>query len=94
MAEFPKFSQQNAQKNNPRILTHYVVSSNPDVLFGNDMRIAYFDCFPVRGDMIVAAMLDAGLDAAMLRSQLATLGLEFELAISSGNSLRRKSNTF
>ncbi len=41
------------------------------------MRIAYFDCFAgAAGDMIVAAMLDAGLDFELLRDQLATLGLE------------------
>ena len=41
------------------------------------MRIAYFDCFAgAAGDMIVAAMLDAGLDAEHLRAQLATLGIE------------------
>ncbi|MHC4156045.1 MAG: nickel pincer cofactor biosynthesis protein LarC [Planctomycetota bacterium] len=40
------------------------------------MRIAYFDCFAgAAGDMIVAAMLDAGLDAEYLRAQLATLGI-------------------
>jgi uncharacterized protein (TIGR00299 family) protein len=41
------------------------------------MRIAYFDCFAgAAGDMIVAAMLDAGLDAEHLKAQLATLGIE------------------
>jgi len=41
------------------------------------MRIAYFDCFAgAAGDMIVAAMLDAGLEAEFLRAQLATLGIE------------------
>ena len=40
------------------------------------MKIAYFDCFAgAAGDMIVAAMLDAGLNADFLKSQLATLGL-------------------
>ena len=40
------------------------------------MKIAYFDCFAgAGGDMIVAAMLDAGLDVKFLKSQLATLGL-------------------
>ena len=41
------------------------------------MKIAYFDCFAgASGDMIVAAMLDAGLDAEFLRAQLTTLGIE------------------
>ena len=40
------------------------------------MKIAYFDCFAgAGGDMIVAAMLDAGLDGEFLKSQLASLGL-------------------
>ena len=41
------------------------------------MKVAYFDCFAgAGGDMIVAAMLDAGLDAEFLRAQLATLGIK------------------
>jgi uncharacterized protein (TIGR00299 family) protein len=41
------------------------------------MKIAYFDCFAgAGGDMIVAAMLDAGLDAEFLRTRLATLGIK------------------
>jgi len=41
------------------------------------MKIAYFDCFAgAGGDMIAAAMLDAGLDAEFLKVQLATLGLK------------------
>ncbi len=41
------------------------------------MKIAYFDCFAgAGGDMIVAAMLDAGLNAEFLKAQLATLGLK------------------
>jgi uncharacterized protein (TIGR00299 family) protein len=41
------------------------------------MKIAYFDCFAgAGGDMIVAAMLDAGLDIEFLKAQLATLGLK------------------
>ena len=40
------------------------------------MKIGYFDCFAgAGGDMIVAAMLDAGLDAELLREQLTTLGI-------------------
>jgi uncharacterized protein (TIGR00299 family) protein len=41
------------------------------------MKIAYFDCFAgAAGDMIAAAMLDAGLDEAFLAGQLASLGIE------------------
>ena len=41
------------------------------------MKIAYFDCFAgAAGDMIVAAMLDAGLDAQFLKKQLATLHID------------------
>jgi uncharacterized protein (TIGR00299 family) protein len=41
------------------------------------MKIAYFDCFAgAAGDMIVAAMLDAGLDVEFLKAQLATLSLK------------------
>jgi len=40
------------------------------------MKIAYFDCFAgAGGDMIVAAMLDAGFSAEFLKAQLATLDL-------------------
>jgi uncharacterized protein (TIGR00299 family) protein len=40
------------------------------------MKIAYFDCFSgAAGDMLTAAMLDAGLDFDFLKSQLATLNL-------------------
>lgn len=40
------------------------------------MKIAYFDCFSgAAGDMIVGAMLDAGLDFEFLKGQIATLGL-------------------
>jgi len=41
------------------------------------MRVAYFDCFAgAGGDMIVAAMVDAGLDAGFLKGRLATLGID------------------
>jgi len=41
------------------------------------MKIAYFDCFAgAAGDMIVAAMLDAGLDPEFLKAQLSTLRLQ------------------
>jgi len=41
------------------------------------MKIAYFDCFAgAAGDMVVAAMLNAGLDEAFLVGQLASLSIE------------------
>ena len=41
------------------------------------MKIAYFDCFAgAGGDMIVAAMLDAGLDSDFLANQINSLALE------------------
>lgn len=40
------------------------------------MKIAYFDCFSgASGDMILGAMLDAGLELAHLKRELAKLGL-------------------
>jgi pyridinium-3,5-bisthiocarboxylic acid mononucleotide nickel chelatase len=40
------------------------------------MKIAYFDCFSgAGGDMIPAAMLDAGLSEELLARQIATLGI-------------------
>jgi hypothetical protein len=41
------------------------------------MKIAYFDCCSgAAGDMIAAALLDAGLDFEFLKSQIASLGLK------------------
>ena len=41
------------------------------------MRIAYFDCFAgISGDMILGALIDAGLDADVLSRELAGLHLE------------------
>ena len=48
------------------------------------MRISYFDCFSgAGGDMITAAMLDAGLSEELLARQIATLGIhDIELKVS------------
>ena len=58
------------------------------------MKIAYFDCFAgAAGDMIVGAMLDAGLDAQFLKDQLAALGindLTIEIAETTRGGLRAK----
>lgn len=61
------------------------------------MKIAYFDCFAgAGGDMIAAAMLDAGLDAEFLKSQIATLGLkglELKITVTKRAGLRAVSFT-
>ena len=48
------------------------------------MKIGYFDCIAgASGDMIMAAMIDAGLPEERLRARLAELGLpEFEIEVS------------
>ena len=45
------------------------------------MKVAYFDCFSgISGDMLLGALVDAGLPLETLREELATLGLkEFQL---------------
>ncbi|HJX37603.1 MAG TPA: nickel pincer cofactor biosynthesis protein LarC [Anaerolineae bacterium] len=48
------------------------------------MKIAYFDCFAgISGDMILGALIDAGLDVDELRQGLQGLGLsEYDLQVS------------
>ncbi|HEV3443487.1 MAG TPA: nickel pincer cofactor biosynthesis protein LarC [Gemmataceae bacterium] len=46
------------------------------------MRVAHFDCFSgISGDMTVAALIDAGVDADAIRKGVASLGLPIELEI-------------
>lgn len=41
------------------------------------MKIAYFDCFSgISGDMILGALIDAGLDEGMLKAELSKLKLQ------------------
>ena len=60
------------------------------------MRIAYFDCFAgAAGDMIAAAMVDAGLDAGFLKSQIAALGLKnLEIEINTTQRVGLRAMTF
>lgn len=44
------------------------------------MRVAHFDCFSgISGDMVLGALLDAGVDAAPIRAALDSLGLAIGL---------------
>jgi uncharacterized protein (TIGR00299 family) protein len=44
------------------------------------VRLAYFDCFSgIAGDMTLAALVDAGIDARAIQSAVASLGLPCEL---------------
>ena len=46
------------------------------------MRVAHFDCFSgASGDMVLAALIDAGVDAAAIERGLASLGLPIRLAV-------------
>jgi uncharacterized protein (DUF111 family) len=45
-------------------------------------RVLYFDCFSgAAGDMILAALLDAGLPLEALRNALGSLGVDHELVV-------------
>jgi len=44
------------------------------------LKIAYFDCFAgISGDMVLGALLDAGVDSKWLTQGLSSMGIEFSL---------------
>jgi uncharacterized protein (TIGR00299 family) protein len=46
------------------------------------MKIAHFDCFSgISGDMTLAALIDAGVDAEVIRQGIASLGLPIALKV-------------
>jgi uncharacterized protein (TIGR00299 family) protein len=46
------------------------------------VRVAHFDCFSgASGDMVLAALIDAGVDAAAIERGLASLGLPIRLTV-------------
>ena len=46
------------------------------------MRVAHFDCFSgISGDMVLGCVLDSGVDAAVIRAALESLGLPIQLEI-------------
>ena len=46
------------------------------------MRVAHFDCFSgISGDMVLGAVIDAGVDPAVIRAALDSLGLPIKLEV-------------
>src|SRR5689334_20627381 len=46
------------------------------------MKVAHFDCFSgISGDMTLAALIDAGVDAEAIRQGIASLGLPVEIEV-------------
>lgn len=46
------------------------------------MRVAHFDCFSgISGDMTLAALIDAGVDAGAIRDGIASLGLPIQVEV-------------
>lgn len=46
------------------------------------MRLAHFDCFSgISGDMVLGAVIDAGVDSAVIRAALDSLGLPIRLEV-------------
>src|SRR5262249_60960078 len=49
---------------------------------GEDVRVAHFDCFSgISGDMVLGAVIDAGVPADAIRAALDSLGLPIKLEI-------------
>jgi uncharacterized protein (TIGR00299 family) protein len=49
------------------------------------MRVAHFDCFSgVSGDMMLGALIDAGVDAEAVRTGIASLGLPIAVEVEQG----------
>ncbi|HKK34400.1 MAG TPA: nickel pincer cofactor biosynthesis protein LarC, partial [Desulfomicrobiaceae bacterium] len=54
------------------------------------MNILYYDCFSgISGDMNLAAMIDLGVDPALLARELSGLGLDHEFTLEAGKDSRK-----
>ena len=53
------------------------------------MRVAHFDCFSgISGDMVLGAVIDAGVPADAIRAALDSLGLPITLEVETGEAVR------